>query len=113
LSRAVRRQQAASAKAPAAPPGGGRSGRRPPRIGAGGGGPPARGARPTAAPRRLLRVPQWLQDIISELRKVTWPTWPETRYLTFVVIVVSLSVGLVLGLIDIFFNWLVDQLLLQ
>jgi preprotein translocase subunit SecE len=113
LSRAVRRQQAASAKSPAAPERARGGRQRTPRIGAGGGGPPTRGARPAAAPRRLLRVPQWLQDIISELRKVTWPTWPETRYLTFVVVVVSLAVGLMLGIIDIFFNWLIDQLLLQ
>jgi preprotein translocase SecE subunit len=47
------------------------------------------------------------------LRKVTWPSGAETRYLSTVVILVSLAVGGALGLIDIFFNWLVDRLLLS
>jgi preprotein translocase subunit SecE len=50
---------------------------------------------------------------VAELKKVTWPTLPETRYLTTVVIIVAVAVGIALGLIDIFFNWLVDRLLLQ
>jgi preprotein translocase subunit SecE len=83
-------------------------------MGAGGSGqPPSRGARPLAAPRRFFRMPSLFQDIIAELKKVTWPTLPETRYLTTVVIIVAVAVGFALGLIDIFFNWLVDRLLLQ
>jgi len=54
-----------------------------------------------------------LEDTIAELKKVTWPSWPETRYLSFVVIVVSLAVGITLGLTDVFFNWLIDHLLLK
>ncbi|HXH22987.1 MAG TPA: preprotein translocase subunit SecE, partial [Dehalococcoidia bacterium] len=63
--------------------------------------------------RRGLRVPSFVEDIYAELRKVTWPTWAETRYLTQVVIIVAISVGIALGVIDIFFNWLIDRLLLQ
>jgi preprotein translocase subunit SecE len=58
-------------------------------------------------------VPSWLEEIISELKKVTWPTRDEVIYLTTVVIIVSITVGIVLGGIDIFFNWLIDQLLLE
>jgi preprotein translocase subunit SecE len=54
-----------------------------------------------------------MTEIWSELRKVTWPTFAETRYLTFVVIVVAVAVGVVLGVVDIFFNWLIDRLLLS
>jgi preprotein translocase SecE subunit len=54
-----------------------------------------------------------MSEIWSELRKVTWPTFAETRYLTMVVIVVAVAVGVVLGAVDIFFNWLIDQLLLS
>lgn len=112
MSRAVRRQQAKEPPAATGRPGRGGSGRQP-RIGAGGTGPPSRGARPVQSQRRGLRVPRWLQDIISELQKVTWPSRAETRYLTGVVIIVALSIGVMLGVIDIFFNWLVDQLLLE
>jgi len=58
-------------------------------------------------------VPGWLEEIISELKKVTWPTREETAYLTMVVIIVAVIAGVALGLVDIFFNWLIDNLLLQ
>jgi preprotein translocase subunit SecE len=54
-----------------------------------------------------------MSDIGSELKKVSWPSRDETIYLTTVVIIVALFVGLVLGGIDIFFNWLIDRLLLR
>jgi preprotein translocase subunit SecE len=102
MSRAVRRQQAAAAKE-----GGARRslGLRQPRA--------TRGAAPPQRQRRLrLGKPRWLEDIVSELKKVTWPSRDETAYLTMVVIIVATIVGVFLGSIDIFFNWLVDRLLL-
>lgn len=52
-------------------------------------------------------------DIISELKKVTWPTREETTRLTVAVVVVSIAIGLALGGIDIGFNWIVDNTLLR
>jgi preprotein translocase subunit SecE len=60
-----------------------------------------------------VRAPRWLQDIVSELRKVTWPTRQETANLTMVVVVVSLAVGVALGGIDLLFNWLIENTLLR
>jgi preprotein translocase SecE subunit len=71
-----------------------------------------RGAKP-AQQKRRLRLPGWLDDIWSELKKVTWPTREETAYLTMVVAIVALSVGALLGGVDVFFSWLIDQLLLK
>ena len=106
MSRAVRRQQKAAAPKESQPQRRG-FGVRAPRQ--------TRGARPAAPPRRRFRLglPQWLEEIVAELKKVSWPSRDETMYLTMVVIVVSLSVGLVLGGIDIFFNWLIDRILLN
>jgi preprotein translocase SecE subunit len=56
---------------------------------------------------------RWIADIISELRKVTWPARSETTNLTVVVLVVSLLVAFVLGGADILFSYLVEQTLLQ
>ena len=56
----------------------------------------------------LLR-PRWAEDIISELRKVTWPSREDTQYLTFVVLVVAAAFGVFLGGVDMFFNWLIDN----
>jgi preprotein translocase subunit SecE len=58
-------------------------------------------------------VPRWVRDIMSELRKVTWPTREETMRLTVVVIVVSVAIGMGLGVIDIGFNWIIDKTLLR
>ena len=105
MSRAIRRQQQTAPKETATPRRGLGLNRKP---------APTRGARPPAQPRRRFRVgqPRWMEDIISELKKVTWPSKDETVYLTTVVIIVAVTVGAALGIIDIFFNWLIDRLLL-
>jgi preprotein translocase subunit SecE len=48
----------------------------------------------------LGRVQNNIDNIVSELRKVTWPTQDETRNLTLVVLGISVSLGLFLGGID-------------
>lgn len=68
---------------------------------------------PSEAPRKgSFFKPRWARDIISELRKVTWPNRREVGNLTFVVIVVSLLLGMVLGAADLAFGWLVEQTIL-
>ena len=73
-------------------------------------------ARPVTRRRRnpfgFLRKlePRGVADVISELRKVTWPTHAETQYLTIVVAIVALAVGIVLGLFDLAFGWMIDRL---
>lgn len=39
-------------------------------------------------------------EVAGELRSVTWPTWPETRVSTIVVVVTTVVVSLILGLFD-------------
>jgi preprotein translocase subunit SecE len=94
--RAERRQQAQRAMQP----------RRAPSISA----PPAPGE---VQQRGSLLKPRWATDIISELRKVTWPSRRETANLTGVVIVVSIALGLVLGGADLIFGWLLQQILVR
>ncbi len=53
--------------------------------------------------------PRFIADIIAELRKVTWPTLAETRYLTIVVAIVAVVVGLLLGGVDLVFGWIVER----
>jgi preprotein translocase subunit SecE len=74
-----------------------------------------RGAKPPASQKRgfRLKAPGFIEDIFSELKKVTWPTRQETAYLTMVVIVVAVAAGIALGLVDVVFNWLIDKALLQ
>jgi preprotein translocase subunit SecE len=76
----------------------------------------AAAAAEAARKRSLLeRLPlgRSIQDVISELKKVSWPTREETTRLTIAVIVVAAVIGLLLGGVDLGFNWLVEQLLLR
>jgi preprotein translocase subunit SecE len=57
--------------------------------------------------------PRFFMDIISELRKVVWPSRQEATHLTFVVAVVTILIGAALGGIDIGFGWLIDHTLLR
>lgn len=57
--------------------------------------------------------PRFFTDIVSELRKVTWPTREETLHLTVVVLIVTLMMGALLGGLDATFGWVVDKTLLH
>ena len=49
---------------------------------------------------------RWLRETRAELRKVTWPTREEALRLTYVVIGLSVALGLVLGGMDLLLNTL-------
>ena len=70
-------------------------------------------AAPGERVRGSLLKPRWALDIISELRKVTWPSRRETANLTGVVIIVSLLLGVLLGGADLLFGWFIQQTLLR
>ena len=42
----------------------------------------------------------FFRETTGELRKVSWPTWTEARQLTWLVILVMVIVGIILGLTD-------------
>jgi preprotein translocase subunit SecE len=54
--------------------------------------------------------PRFVADVISELRKVTWPSFAETRYLTVVVAIVAVLMGIFLGLLDLGFGWVIERI---
>ena len=58
-----------------------------------------------------LLKPRWALDIISELRRVTWPSRRETANLSGVVIIVSIALGVLLGGADLLFGWIIQQAL--
>jgi preprotein translocase SecE subunit len=67
--------------------------------------------RAAASARRPSRF-RFITDTISEMKKVTWLTRRETAYLTGLVLIVAISAGIVLGLIDLGFSSLVDTFLI-
>ena len=42
----------------------------------------------------------FFRETSGELRKVSWPTWPEARQLTLLVLAVMVVMGAILGLTD-------------
>jgi len=77
-------------------------------------GPSMSTSSPSEPPRKgSLLKPRWAMDIISELRKVTWPSRREVMNLTVVVLVVSLLLGAVLGVADLGFGWFVEETILR
>ncbi len=66
----------------------------------------------TVAKRSGFRLFRYIGDIISELRKVVWLTRRETAYLTVLVLIVSVTAGIVLGALDYGFTGLIDKIFL-
>jgi len=52
-------------------------------------------------------VQRYFRETTGELRKVSWPTWPEARRLTVLVLAVMVVVGIFLAGMD----YLASQLL--
>ena len=65
--------------------------------------------RAAATKRSRLRL---FGEIIAELKKVVWLTRREAAYLTFLVLVVAVVVGLILGAIDYVFAFIVNEFFL-
>ncbi len=76
------------------------------------GGPSAPARTPPPRSRTTRGGLGFAQDVVSELRKVTWPTREEALRLTLIVAVVSVVIGALLGGIDYVFYWLINALLL-
>lgn len=49
-------------------------------------------------------IQRYFSETTGELKKVSWPSWPEARQLTFLVILVMVGMGLFLGLVDFLAN---------
>jgi preprotein translocase subunit SecE len=51
-------------------------------------------------PKRESGLKRFWRETVAELRRVSWPTWPEARRLTWIVIVVVTFMAIFLGLVD-------------
>ncbi len=50
--------------------------------------------------RKQNAIQRYIGETAGELRKVSWPTWPEARQLTILVIIVMVVIGIFLSLVD-------------
>jgi preprotein translocase subunit SecE len=58
---------------------------------------------------RVARVRGFLEAVQAEMRKVTWPTRPELIKATRMIVVLSLILGVVIGLLD----WMLQKILVD
>lgn len=59
----------------------------------------------------MTRPTTFLKETRDELKKVVWPTKEEVARLTFVVIVISVLVGLYIGALDFVFTKAMEVLI--
>ena len=64
-----------------------------------------------AKSRKANPIVAFFRETAGELRKVSWPTWPEARQLTGLVLLVMMAIGVILGLTDAGAHWLLNLLL--
>ncbi len=68
--------------------------------------------RPPTRLERILGKFKFFGEVISELKKVVWPTRKELTNLTLMVIIICVVVGAILGALDFGFFQLFNKLLL-
>ena len=56
-------------------------------------------------------ITAYFRETTGELKKVSWPTWPEAWQLTYLVLLVMAIIGIILGLTDAGAHWLLNKLL--
>jgi preprotein translocase subunit SecE len=54
----------------------------------------------------IARTVTFFRDVRAEVRKVSWPSWPELKKATTVIIIFVAILGLVIGWMD----WLLQQI---
>lgn len=60
--------------------------------------------------RWYKRLWNFLKDVKSELKKVTWPSKNEVTSTTIVVIAATIFFGFYLFFMDVIFSWVIDRI---
>ncbi|MGH2625658.1 MAG: preprotein translocase subunit SecE [Anaerolineales bacterium] len=50
------------------------------------------------------------EEVPAELRKVTWPTWPELKKATWIILAFVLALGLAIGWLDVLLQFVLVKL---
>ena len=60
---------------------------------------------------KLSEVSQFFREVRVETKKVTYPSWTDTKATTGVVILVVIIIGVYLAIIDAFLSWVMGFVL--
>ncbi len=61
----------------------------------------------------MNKITQFLREAYSEMKKVSWPTRELTIQYTVLVIVISISVAIFLGILDYMFGSFIKDIILK
>ena len=61
--------------------------------------------------KRENRVQRFFRETAGELRRVSWPTWPEARRLTAIVVAVLVVMSLFLWMVDLLGEGILTKLI--
>ena len=64
--------------------------------------------RTVATAKKISPKSNFISETVNELKKVVWLSWQDTARLTAMVLLITIAVGLVLGVIDYGFSKLVS-----
>jgi preprotein translocase subunit SecE len=64
---------------------------------------------PVQEPGKLAQVREFFDAVVAEMKKVTWPSRPELIKATRMIVLVSLVLGVVIGLLD----WMLQKVLVD
>jgi len=57
------------------------------------------------------KIQKFIEDVIFEMKKVSWPTWLELKGSTIVVLILSLILSVFLFVVDLILSKLVNVIL--
>jgi len=60
----------------------------------------------------FTKIRLFFQEARQEFNRINWPTFAETRQLTFMVIGLSVAVALFLGVLDFIFSYLLNTFII-
>ncbi|MEE8184295.1 MAG: preprotein translocase subunit SecE [Acidobacteriota bacterium] len=61
----------------------------------------------------IRKATQFLSEVRLELKRTTWPSWPEVRGTTVVVIITVFIFGAYFFVVDKFLNWFIHDLIIK
>jgi preprotein translocase subunit SecE len=61
--------------------------------------------------KRSNSIQRFFRETIGELKKVSWPSWPEARRLTWIVVLVMVFMAVFLGAFDFLASKIFDLIL--
>ena len=64
---------------------------------------------PVSPPGKVAQVREFYDAVVAEMKKVTWPSKPELIKATRMIVIVSMVLGVVIGLLD----WMLQKILVD